>query len=58
MAGGKQRVERDPGALQQHSPYIGIEQFSVAVADRSNANVDALNVAMKVSSVEIIPGAN
>ncbi len=41
-------------ALQQRSPYIGIEQFSVAAADRGNSSVDALNVSMKVSSVEVV----
>ena len=50
-------LENFCAALQQRSPYIAIEQFSVAVADRGNTNVDALNVSMRVSSVEIIKRA-
>jgi len=42
------------GTILQRSPYIGIEQFSVAAADRGNSSVDALNVSMKVSSVEVV----
>jgi glutathione S-transferase len=38
-------------AIQQRSPYIGIEQFAVQ-ADRTNAAF--LNVSMKLSSVEIV----
>ena len=48
-------LENFCAALQQRSPYIGIEQFSVAVADRGNTSADALNVSLKVSSVEIVP---
>ena len=40
-------------ALQSHSPYIGIEQFTV-VADRANPAL--LNASMKISSVEIAHG--
>jgi hypothetical protein len=40
-------------ALQQRSPYIGIEQFAVQ-ADRANAAL--LNVSMKLSSIEIVGG--
>ena len=48
-------LENFCAALQKRSPYIGIEQCSVAVADRGNTAVDALNVSMKVSAVEIVP---
>jgi hypothetical protein len=41
-------------AVQQRSPYIGIEQFSVQ-ADRANSAF--LNVSLRVSSVEIVHGA-
>jgi len=39
--------------LQAHSPYIGVEQFTV-VADRANPAL--LNASMKISSVEIAHG--
>jgi hypothetical protein len=42
-------------ALQQRSPYIGIEQFSVQ-SDRANPTM--LNVSLRVSSVEIARNAN
>jgi hypothetical protein len=41
-------------ALQQRTPYIGIEQFQLA-AETANPNV--LNANMKISSVEVVRGA-
>jgi len=41
-------------AVQQRSPYIGIEQFSVQA---DHANPTLLNVSLRVSSVEIVHGA-
>ncbi len=41
-------------ALQQRTPYIGIDQFQLA-ADRANPNL--LGVSLKISSVEIVHGA-
>jgi hypothetical protein len=41
-------------AVQQRSPYIGIEQFSVQA---DHANPSLLNVSLRVSSVEIVRGA-
>lgn len=42
------------GKVQAHAPYISIESLS-AGNNRANPNADALNVNLKVSSVEIKP---